>query len=90
MFFQLFDGYFMQEISGVTLLNYILRFVDGAHFNHLCEAVLIGIPERRRFACLGLLAVAQSRLSLDPDKSDDTMSPILDLVDAMVRENHIA
>ncbi|MDP6473389.1 MAG: phosphotransferase [Alphaproteobacteria bacterium] len=90
IFFQYFDAYFMQELRGARLLEFVFRFVDGAHFGDLCEAVSLGAPERRRFACLGLLAVAQSRLRHDPDNSDDTAPPILDFIDAAVNENYAA
>lgn len=88
LFFHFFDGYFMQEISGAALLDFVLRGVDGGACDQLSEAALIDASERRRFAGLGLLAMAQSRLSDNPDAPTATVSVILDLVEGMVKENH--
>ena len=86
IYFQLFRSYFINHLSGPALLRELLRFIDSGHIARLCEVAGIGLAARRRFASLGLLAVAQSRVRDGEDENDAARVTILDVVDRMAKE----
>lgn len=86
VYFQLFRSYFINRLSGPALLREMVRFIDSEHIARLCEAAGIELAARRRFACLGLLAVAQSRVQDGLDENDAARVIILDVVDRMAKE----